>query len=247
MEQDKVVDEINKSTEDTTVVKKRVIIGLPGDNFSSKFLVSWSNILISLWSSNKYDISISTGTGSFVPFVRMQTLGLDVVRGNDQKPFNGDKFDVWITIDSDIIFTPEQIVELIESTEKHPVVSGIYRMSDLQNFSAVKTLDGEYFAKNGTYEYLTNEKIEAWNSETEMNFMPVEYTGLGFFACKSEVLQKMSFPYFDGKLTEITSGGKTVSDMSPDDFCFCNNIKNAGYDIVVNTKLRVGHMKKLII
>jgi hypothetical protein len=36
--------------------KKKVIIGIPGDIFSSKFLIAWSNALATLWSSDKYDI-----------------------------------------------------------------------------------------------------------------------------------------------------------------------------------------------
>jgi len=227
--------------------KKKIVIGLPGDNFSSKFLVSWSNILISLWSSNKYDIAISTGTGSYMPFVRMQTLGLDVMRGKDQKPFNGEKFDVWVTIDSDIIFTPEQVVELIESTNKHSVVGGVYRMADLQSFASVQSCDDSYFAKNGTYEFLTQEKLEKWKKETEMKFMPVDYTGLGFFACKSEVFENMTYPYFDGNVKEIVNGDIIIKDISSEDINFCNNIKNAGHQIFINTDLRVGHLKKLLI
>jgi hypothetical protein len=64
---------------------------------------------------------------SFVPFARMKTLGLDVLRGSEQKPFDGNvNYDVWVTIDSDMFFIPEQIIELIEDTDKHPVVSGVY-------------------------------------------------------------------------------------------------------------------------
>lgn len=228
--------------------KKRVIISLPGDNFSSKFMIAWSNILISLWSSEKYDIAISTGTGSYLPFVRMQTLGLDVRRGKDQKPFNNEKYDVWVTIDSDVIFTPEQVVELIESTEKHPVVSGIYRMADLQNFAAVKTWDKEFFAKNGVFEFLQQDKIDEWKKETGLTFMPVDYTGMGFFACKKEVLDKLEYPYFHTDLSEFTGeGGITLRDMSSEDVSFCHNITKAGYQIVINTDLRVGHLKPLII
>jgi len=228
--------------------KKKVIISLPGDNFSSKFLISWSNILITLWSSNKYDIAISTGTGSFVSFVRMQTLGLDVLRGKDQKPFNGEPYDVWVTIDSDIIFTSEQVIELIENTTVHPVVSGLYRMQDLQNFAVVKTWDNEYFAKNGTFEFLNQEKLDAWKKETELKYMPVSYTGLGFFACRKEVLDKMEYPYFNGELKEINGeNGVIIRDISSEDVNFCNNITKAGFEVVINTELRVGHMKKLII
>ena len=43
----------------------------------------------------------------------MQTLGLYVLRGIQQKPFNNLDFDIWVTIDSDIIFTPQQLIDLI--------------------------------------------------------------------------------------------------------------------------------------
>ena len=69
----------------------------------------------------KYDIIISPATGSFVPFVRMATLGLDVLRGQEQKPFDGQPFDVWITIDSDIVFTFEQIEKLIKYLSKENI------------------------------------------------------------------------------------------------------------------------------
>ena len=41
----------------------------------------------------------------------MQTLGLDVLRGVQQKPFNNLDFDVWVTIDSDVIFSPQQLID----------------------------------------------------------------------------------------------------------------------------------------
>jgi hypothetical protein len=228
--------------------KKKVVFALPGDNFSSKFLISWTNTLASLWNTDKYDIMVAPGTGSFVSFVRMQTLGLDVRRGVNQKPFNGDNFDVWVSIDSDVIFTPELLVQLIEATEKHPVVSGLYRMADLQNFAVVKTWDTNYFAKNGTFEFLTMDALSKWKTETDLKYMPVHYSGLGFFACKKEVLDKMQYPYFDGDLQEITANDGTVMrDISSEDVNFCKNILKAGYEIMLDTDLRVGHLKSLVI
>ena len=126
--------EKERSIEEEKPKKKRVVIGLPGDNFTSKFLISWTSALNVLWETQKYDLIVSPGVSSYVTFARMQTLGLDVLRGIQQKPFNNLDFDVWVTIDSDIIFTPQQLIDLIESTEIHPVVSGMYRMSDLTHF-----------------------------------------------------------------------------------------------------------------
>jgi len=238
------------SSGNTTVeeVKKTVIIGLPGDTFSSKFLVSWTNTLSYLWKQGKYNFIVSTGVNSFVPFARMQTLGLNVMRGCDQKPFDGLQYDVYMTIDSDVIFTAEQVIELIESTEKHPVVSGMYRMADLTNFAVVKDWDISYFVKNGSFQFVTQELLDNWKKETDLKFMPVDYVGLGFFACRKEVLDKMKYPYFDGEVKEIVlENGTKIRDISSEDVCFCKNIAKAGYNIFLNTDIRVGHLKPLVI
>jgi len=229
-------------------VKKKIVFGLPGDNFSSKFLLSWTATINALWESKKYDIVVSTGVSSFVTFARMQTLGLDVMRGIGQKPFDNMDFDVWLTIDSDIIFTPQQIIELIESTEQHPVVSGMYRMSNLTSYTIVKDWDTEYFAKNGTFKFLTPEDVTKWKTETNLKYLPVHYTGLGFFAITKEVLRKMTYPYFNSEIQEIiTDDGKILRDICSEDVSFCKNILKLGIPIVINTDIRVGHNKLIVI
>ena len=97
--------------------KLKVIIGLPGDHFSQAFLLSWTNTIYTLVSSNRYDIKISPGKSSFVPFARMHTLGLDVLRGKSQKAFHNEAYDVFVSIDSDVVFSPIQLIELIECTK----------------------------------------------------------------------------------------------------------------------------------
>ena len=224
--------------------KKRVIIAIPGDNFSSKFLISWTSALNALWESQKYDLVISPGVSSFVTFARMQTLGLDVLRGVQQKPFNNLEFDVWVTIDSDIIFSPNQLIDLIESTELHPVVSGMYRMSNLSNYAIVKEWNTDYFLKNGSFEFLTPEFVDTWKQETGLKFMPVNYTGMGFFAMRRDVLKKMTYPYFNADLQEIISeDGTILRDICSEDVAFCKNIQKTGSPIVINTEIRVGHHK----
>ena len=227
---------------------KRIIFALPGDNFSSKFLISWTSTISKVMDMRKYDILISPATGSFVSFVRMKTLGLDTLRGDNQKPFDNQDFDVWITIDSDIIFTPEQVIDLIDSTEHHPVVAGMYRMSDLVNYAFVKDWDINYFKENGTFKFSTPEEIEVWKKETSFKYYPVAYTGMGFMAVKKEVFDKMKYPYFDSELHIIeTDDGKTIRDISSEDVAFSKNIIKAGYQIMINTDIRVGHLKSLVI
>ena len=234
--------------ENQTVPKKRIIIGIPGSNFSASFLLSWTQTLYSLWESNKYDIVIAPGVSSFVSFARMKTLGLDVLRGKDQKPFNDMPYDVFITIDSDIVFTVNHIVELIESTEIHPVVAGYYMMSDAKSLAVVKDWNTDYFVKNGTFEFLNPKDIETWKTETGSLFMPVSYVGMGFFAIRKEALNSLKYPYFNSELQCISRENDTdLIDICSEDVAFCKNLQKEGYTIYLNTNIRVGHEKKLVL
>ena len=222
---------------------KTVIIALPGREYSGTFLKNWSQTLITL-TQRGYKIIMMNEYSSFVTFSRMKTLGLDVLRGATQVPFNGMiDYDVWLTIDSDIVFTPEQVIELIEDTEKYPVVSGLYRMSDLQHYAAVKEWDMEYFKKYGTFEFLKVDTLD-----TTEKYMKVAYNGMGFFACRKGVIENIKYPYFSYPLIEIeTEDGKLLRDMCSEDVAFCKNLKDVGYHVIVNTSLRVGHEKTLVI
>jgi hypothetical protein len=227
---------------------KKIVFALPGDNFSSKFLISWTATLSKLWETRRYDIMISPATGSYVPFVRMSTLGLDVLRGSEQKPFDGQPFDIWITIDSDVIFTYEQVIQLIESTDSHPVVAGMYRMVDLVNYAFVKDWDETYFKEKGVFKFITPEEIETWKKETEFKFYPVVYSGMGFMAIKKEVFDKLKYPYFDSEILTITKeDGTVIRDICSEDVSLCRKITQAGFQIMINTDIRVGHVKSLII
>ena len=222
---------------------KKVIIALPGREYSGSFLKNWSQSLMEL-TRRGYQITMINEYSSFVAFSRMKTLGLDVLRGASQVPFGGQfDYDVWVTIDSDMFFLPEQLIELIEDTDKHPVVSGLYRMTDLVHYAAVKEWDVEYFKKHGTFEF-----IKVKDLDTSEKYIKVAYNGMGFFACRKGVIENLKYPYFSYPLIEIEAeDGKLIRDMCSEDVAFCKNLKDAGYHIVVNTSLRVGHEKMLVI
>jgi len=222
---------------------KSVVIALPGNKFSGAFLRNWSNALLYL--TNKgYNVRMVNDYSSFVPFSRMKTLGLDNLRGSEQKPFNDEiDYDVWVTIDSDIFFMPDQLERLIEDTDTHPIISGVYRMIDMKHYAAVKTWNIDFFKKNGTFKFLRVEDLE-----NAPKYMKVAYNGMGFMAVKREVLEKMKYPYFHRELQVIEmSDGTIIRDMCSEDVAFCKNAKDAGYDIMINTELIVGHEKELVI
>ena len=215
----------------------KVIIALPGRTFSGGFMVNLLETVQTLKSKN-YTVMIINEYSSYVTYSRMKTLGLDVLRGADQKPFGGKvDYDVWVTIDSDIRFTPEQMIELIEDTNKYPVVSGLYRMEDLKHYACVKEWDTKYFKTNGSFEFMKSDE------DIKDKYISVAYNGMGFFACRKGVIKKLKYPYFSYPLIEIDG----LRDTCSEDVSFCKNLTDAGFEITVNTTLRVGHEKTLVI
>tara|TARA_B100000768_G_C11154043_1_gene321570 strand:- start:109 stop:789 length:681 start_codon:yes stop_codon:yes gene_type:complete len=221
--------------------KKNVIIAFPGKDFSGTFLMQWSESLLKLTQLG-YKIALTNDYSAYVPFTRMMTLGLDTMRGNEQKPFDGKvEYDVWVTIDSDIIFTAKQLIELIEDTDKYPVISGMYKMANSKYIAAVKEWNLTHFIKNGVYEFIDPETFDK-----DIKHHEVAYTGMGFMACTREVLEKIEYPYFNYPTEELQVDGKTISQIFSEDVSFSKRVTDAGYKIVINTDLRIGHEKKLI-
>ena len=218
----------------------KVVLALPGKSFSGTFLMNWTQTVMSL-SKKGYEVVVTNEYSSYVTYSRMKTLGLDVLRGADQVPFGGTlNYDVWLTIDSDIIFTPEQVIELIEDTKKYPVVSGLYRMQDRVHFATVQEWDVEYFKKYGSFEFMRDLPAD--------KYIPVAYSGMGFFACRKGVIEKLKYPYFSYPLVEIEAeDGKILRDTCSEDVSFCKNLTDAGFEIMVNTGLHVGHEKTLVV
>ena len=218
----------------------KVVLALPGRTFSGSFLMNWTQTVMTL-NKRGYEIVVTNEYSSYVTYSRMKTLGLDVLRGADQVPFGGTlNYDVWLTIDSDIIFTPEQVIELIEDTKKYPVVSGLYRMQDRVHFATVQEWDVEYFKRYGSFEFMRDLPTD--------KYVPVAYNGMGFFACRRGVIEKLKYPYFSYPLVEIEAeDGKILRDTCSEDVSFCKNLTDAGFEIMVNTGLHVGHEKTLVV
>lgn len=221
--------------------KKNVIIAFPGKEFSGTFLMQWSESLLNLTQLG-YKIALTNDYSAYVPFTRMMTLGLDTMRGNEQKPFDGKvEYDVWVTIDSDIIFTPKHLIELIEDTDKYPVISGMYKMANSKYIAAVREWNLAHFIKNGVYEFIDPETFDK-----DLKHHEVAYVGMGFMACTREVLEKIEYPYFNYPTEELEVDGKTISQVFSEDVSFSKRVTDAGYKIIINTDLRIGHEKKLI-
>jgi len=78
-------------------------------------------------------------------------------------------------------------------------------------------------------------------------FMPVCYADLGFFACRKEVMDNLQYPYFQHENQTFRKDGLAIVAVWTSEMAFCKNVEEAGYDIMLNTRMRVGSEKKMVI
>jgi hypothetical protein len=138
-----------------------------------------------------------------------------------------------IWIDSDIIFTPEDVFKLLDSP--HDVTAGVYMMEDMKHFAVVDSWDEDYFKEHGTFKFMEPAEPSGYKK--------VAYSGMGFMAIRKGVVESLKYPWFWSDLQRV---GDFV-DMASEDVSFCRSVTAAGHDIWVDTGLRVGHQKKLVI
>lgn len=180
---------------------------------------------------------VSQQYSSVVHFARAKCLGGDVLKGPDQKPFQGQvEYDAIMWIDSDIVFKPEDFFALLDSP--HDVTAGLYMMEDLQHFATVREWNEDYFKKTGTFKFLRPDDVIG-----TPQYMQVAYTGMGWMLIKSGVIEKLSYPWFWSELQRV---GDLV-DMNSEDTAFCRALKKADVPVYIDTKIRVGHQKLMTI
>jgi hypothetical protein len=73
--------------------------------------------------------------------------------------------------------------------------------------------------------------------------MEVAYAGMGWMLIRKGVVENIKYPWFWSDLQKIGD----LHDMCSEDVAFCRALKEAGHPVHLDTKLRVGHQKKMII
>ena len=218
----------------------RVIFCMPGRTYDRTFLLAWSQLLMSC-AKRGIEIVISQNYSSVVHFARAKCLGGDARKGPGQKPFQGElDYDYIMWIDSDIVFNDEDFFKLLESP--HDVTCGRYMMDDMQHFAAVRIWDTEYYRQNGTFKFLKEDDIQQYKTTSRSRYMPVAYAGMGWMLIRSGIIEHLQYPWFYRPLEQI---GADIRDMSSEDVAFCKNLQEIGIPIMLDTDIRVGHLKPI--
>jgi len=169
-------------------------------------------------------------------------LGGDNLRGVDQKPFGGQfDYDYIMWIDSDIVFTPEHFFKLLNHDKD--IVSGLYMMNDNVHYATVEDWDDEFFLKNGHFQFLNREMVQA----KEGKLFTADYTGFGWVLTKKGVFESLEYPWFQPMWTEYNIDGKLVRDFTMEDVAFCKMIKEKGFDVWIDPTIIVGHEKMMVL
>lgn len=214
----------------------KIIFCLPGSHFTGSFLDSWSNLLI-YCISKKIQFAIQRKESSVVNYARTKCLAANVLRGRNQKPFDG-KLDythlMWI--DSDIVFKPEQFQKLLNLDKD--IVAGVYSMQDGIHYAAVEEWDEEYFLQNGTFKFLKKDGING-----RLDLLNVAYSGMGFMLIKKGVFESIDYPWFEPIHQEI----KHIVDFTSEDVAFCLKAGSKGFKIFIDPTIIVGHEKNIIL
>lgn len=146
------------------------------------------------------------------------------------EPLSGEvTYDKIIWIDSDISWEVEDFMKLYES--RYDVVSGIYFNEEGVPLFTFKE-DDIYFDK---------EKLK--HKEYPFEVFGV---GFGFVSMKSGVFESCKRPWFETEFQRITNEeGREMFLPWGEDFSWCIKAHEAGYKIMLDPSIRVGHHKKI--
>lgn len=207
---------------------------LPGNNFSGKFLNSWTQTVLYLNSLN-LNIKYSFLYTPIVSETRNKLIGnLNLQHGQNlisSIPFNGKiKPKKVIFIDSDIAWSNEDIKILLNSDKD--IICGAY------------PVDGFFYkGLNGGLSVIKNGRMLMPN---EINFSEpyeVDSCGFGFIAINFQIFQEIPAPWFNSYYKNFTEHIESVGE----DVDFCEKVKKIGYKIYCDPKINLGHEKTRVL
>lgn len=205
---------------------------ITGNNFSGIFLDCLLQTIL-FARQNNWQLQIHRAESNNIYYVMNDVLKGSFNKGEYQKIFDGEYYDYIVWIDSDIVWQPHQIKELIET--EGDIVTGIYVMTGNRNyFVCIEKIDVNDYIKDGRCKYLHRSEITNSIKEVDMGAM-------GFMKVEKGVFEKISYPWFYQDGLDIEYGL-----ISPD-IIFFNKAKEHGFKVWVNENIIVGHEKKIIL
>lgn len=217
----------------------KVIFCLPGKSFSGNFLQCWTTLL-EYCNKNNIQYLLSQKYSCNIYYVRNMCLGADVMRGKNQKPFDGKlNYTHIMWLDSDMIFNPQQFQRLLDS--KKDVIAGIYKTENGRDY-ACGDWSWNFFKSNGYMPFHTDETLK-----NKSGLVEVAYSGMGFMLVRKGVFESLEYPWFSAMDFDTEKNGVQIQDFCMEDVAFCLKAKKAGYKIWIDPSVKLGHEKSIIL
>lgn len=228
-----------------------VVFCVPGREFTANFLQSWTNLCNAMY-QNGISFALSNAYSPVVYYARSACLRAHVLRGRNQKPFNGEfTYDYIMWIDSDIVFTPEHFFALLQRMQQNKdmqVLSGLYLMADGHHTTCVDKWDEDYFADHGSFKFLDLQQVKAKAIEPETiknnGVFECVYIGFGWLMVRSGVHEMFEYPFFKPQFHELKNG---IYDFSSEDSSFFLELREKGVKCYVDPNVLVGHEKMVVL
>lgn len=208
----------------------KLVFCFPGQSFSKNWMAAWNDTIRWLYKNNIEYITIN----AYSPVIyncRNMLLGATGNPPRTFQPFNGTvDYDWIIWIDSDNIWTPADLEQLISNAE-HKIVTGLYIQHDNKTY-AQAVFHGD--SKTNLL-WLPKELVQV-----NGNRFQVAATGMGFMAVQKGVFESMECPFF--RPVEYEVNDETTAFLS-EDTGFCHRAINAGYDVWADPQIQIQHEK----
>lgn len=221
----------------------KIIFCLPGNTFSGIFLQNF--VILTDWCrNNKIDFQICNYFSSYVTHSRNHLMQGTILRPTIQAPFDGKiEYDYLMWIDSDMVFTPENLKKLIDVAEskkykKDYVFSGVYYQTIVDNTTIIeKWIDKEF----------TNPKNQLMTTRQQIKERKEPFTadaiGWGWVLVRKGFFEQIPYPWFDN--LHIKVGDK--EEITSEDFGLCLKAKKQKLKIWIDPTNVVGHEKHTVI
>jgi len=210
-----------------TIPHVNVIIATPGHSMMTAYVRSLL-ALTDRFNREGITWAWSSEYSSMVSDAREMTLNGDNRNDvNEQRPFKGAiTYDTILWIDSDIAFTPDDAMRLIQSEKQ--IISGAYLLASGEVTAYPKLLGQGY----------TYDQVKAMDEPVQ-----IAGCGFGFLAVKQGVFESLTRPWFQAAM--VTNDDGFTFPMMGEDLSWCKRAADAGFEIWFDPMVRVTHHKMM--
>lgn len=214
-----------------------IVFLLPGNTFTRRFVESWTALLRE-FSARMIPCGVRFGGGSDIYQVRNTILdGKERVGDwSEKKPLAPAEYEQLLWIDSDTVFSVQDVVTILD--DPGDIVSGCVMMNPTMGNWGWYRHD-EDTGKPCT-SYLKVADIAEWRKKAgEGGLVEIDFAGAAFLKVRHGVYERMGYPWYRYTVGEFDG----IPFSTSEDVGWCYRAKQAGFKIMGDTRVCLGHEK----